>query len=179
MRFCRHFISDAADAPETDVLCSLFSAESELIPYMELCKKILRQYVYPTCTVFTVICFLFPAVFFSVQTEYKTPGATPAGLGLFLLFSFILVCANKIFRSKLSLPLRIFLHFIATILDFSVCFLLIGGYYADTDSAALLVVLAVSLLYIVIAIPCLIIRGILINREFDKKKYHKVFSKTD
>lgn len=146
---------------------------------MELFKKLLRQFIYPTCTVFTIICFLFTAVIFSVGTDLKTPGATPAGLGLFLLFSFALVCANQLFRTSLSLPLSVFLHYLAVIADFCICFLLIGGYYANTGAQALLVLLAVTLIYIVIAIPCLIFRRIFYVRKRDGKKYQKIFTKVD
>lgn len=147
--------------------------------FMELFKKIQRQFIYPTCAVFTIVCFVFTAVIFSVKTDFKTPGATPAGLGLFLLFSFLLVCANQLFHTKLSLALCVFLHYLAVTADFCVCFLLIGGYYASTGTQALIVLLAVTLIYFVIAIPCLIIRRICVVRKRDGKKYQKVFSKAD
>lgn len=145
---------------------------------MKQLRRILEKIIYPTCTLTVLIASLFMLVLFTTETTYERPGMTPSGFLLILLWSFFFVCTCLIFRLKISIGFRVLIHFAACTLTFVVCFILLGGYYADHGATSLLITLVFALAYFLICIPILLVRRHLIQKQNGEQTYRSLLTKT-
>ena len=73
---------------------------------------------------------------------------------MILLFSFLAALSNLIFDAKSIHPaFRTLIHLGLLTADFTLCFLVLGGYFLRSGRTGLMVVLIFALLYAVIAVP--------------------------
>lgn len=117
-------------------------------------KSLIYRILYPTTAIFTLLSFLFTAIFFSSENEYSSPGITPKGMGVILLFSLFAAVSNLIFDAKNIHPaFRTLIHLGLLTADFTLCFLVLGGYFLKSGTTGLMVILIFALLYAVVAVP--------------------------
>ena len=139
---------------------------------MKELKSILEHYIYPTCLIFTVLCFVFAVIAYSVDTEYDIPVIELKGISLILLFSALFAASNRIFALKKSpLMAKVLMHFAAYLVNVIVVLMLFGGYF-NTGSSALILIVIFSLLYVIIAAPIIILYKVY-TRDSEKNKSYK------
>ncbi len=139
-------------------------------------KSLAFRILYPTAAIYTLLSFLFTAIFFSSENEYSSPGITPKGMGVILLFSFLAAVSNLIFDAKNVHPaFRTLIHLGLLTADFTLCFLVLGGYFLRSGKTGLMVVLIFALLYAVVAVPVyFIVMAIRKNRR-KTEAYDSIF----
>ncbi|MBQ1846667.1 MAG: hypothetical protein II135_01555 [Clostridia bacterium] len=128
------------------------------------------------CIYFTVFQFAVTAIFHLT--------AENGGRGQFLIFgvelavfafSFALACAADILKiKKISLPLRILIHFLCCIAAVSLLFRIVAGDLFKVNSL-LFIVLGFALIYIVIAAAALLILHVKNKKISDDSEYESMF----
>lgn len=130
-------------------------------------RKFVYTILYPTTLFFTIIVLMFSAISTTAETTYSVPVVSPSGLLLILLFSIVFACLNRIFSIKsMNLFGRILLHYVGTLLAFTVIFVFIGNNFLNsskgTEGRVIFILLgALSVIYIVTAAIILIFRAVI------------------
>lgn len=145
---------------------------------MKYLRQVVEKIVYPTCTLAVLLTACFLLILFTTSTTYAQPGMTPSGFGLILLWSFLFVCTCQIFRMKLALAIRVLIHFAICTITFVVCFILMGGYYADHGSTSFLITFVFAFLYFLICVPILLIRRHLLKKKNNESDYQSMLTKS-
>ena len=140
--------------------------------------NIIKQLIYPTCLFYTV----FTVVFYSAGTLFDSADTTMIPklktIFLILLFSFILNLANNLLRiKKLSLALRITLHFILTGVSFFFIFIMMSSYKAGT-SITIILILCYTLLYFAICGIYFLITGMKKASANEASEYKSIYKKS-
>lgn len=139
-------------------------------------KSLTYRILYPTTAIFTLLSFLFTAIFFSSENEYSSPGITPKGMGVILLFSLLAAFSNLIFGVKRIHPaFRTLIHLGLLTADFTLCFLVLGGYFLKSGKTGLMVVLIFALLYAVIAVPAYFAVMAIKKQQRKTESYDSIF----
>ena len=94
------------------------------------------------CVIFTIISLLF----------FSLGASLAARLWMFFLFSVLLAAANKILSAeKLALPLRMLIHFAASLAIYFVTVILFGDYISNSSQVLVALVLFLAV-YLVCAV---------------------------
>ena len=142
--------------------------------------KTLKQVLYSACLYYTIVEFFL----LFVATGFKEMNAEAGGgVGLFLslgssalifLACLIMSGLNLIFRLDYSMSVRVLLHFIGSLIAFTIVFILIPGAF---DVAQIMVrMLVFAAVYLIIAFVALFINGMLSNKKTEKFEYESQFT---
>jgi len=139
-------------------------------------KKTLHRIIYPACTFYFIMTFIFALIAYSVRTDFSVPVIDFKGISLIFIFCLILSCANCIFYSEKiqSMVAKVALHFVMVMVDFIAVFMLIGKYFSGS-SATIVILFAVSIIYVMFASVGLLIHGAV--KKTEQKKYQSQFTK--
>lgn len=134
-------------------------------------KYFFNKIILPASLFFTILTVIFTAVMSSEGTEFSAYGMTLGAVGLLLLFSLLLSCANRLFVIKnLSVVLKFLLHFVAVLLTILTVFIWIGGKTLSTNFYIFLAVL-----YVIALMITLIVGAVKNKKTNDKKDYKRQF----
>ncbi|MCI8388453.1 MAG: DUF3021 family protein [Clostridiales bacterium] len=139
-------------------------------------KKILSD----ACIYFTAaefVLLLIATGFSEMSPEAGGEAAMFLSIGstaLIFVACLIMSSLNLIFKAELSSSLRLLIHFIGSLIAYSVVFIIIPG--AWRDFTAIFVRLGVFvILYLIIALVAMIIKSIKAGRRADKLEYESQF----
>ena len=142
--------------------------------------KTLKQVLYSACLYFTAAEFLL--LFIATGYKEMNPEAG-GGVGMFLslgsaalifLACLIMSGLNLIFRLDYSISVRMLLHFVGSLIAFTIVFILIPGAF---DVAQILVrIIIFAGVYLIIAFIALIIASMLKNKKTEKFEYESQFT---
>ncbi len=143
-------------------------------------KKQLKRIISNACIYFTAAEFaiLFIATGFA-ELDPAAGGGTAMFLSLgstslILLACFLMSALNLVFKLDFSTPIRVLIHFIGSLISYSLVFIIIPGVWNDFGS--IFVRLGVFVvLYAVIAAICAIVASIKNNRKADELEYESQF----
>jgi len=137
-------------------------------------QKALYYFIYPTCAMFSVCIFALTILVNDTMNSAFVP--TPAAMVWMWIFSLGFSSLSNIFRvTKFNMFARIVIHYFGTILLFILIFLVAVGNY-DNWAGAMLVVLAMTIVYFLIAAIGLFIRSMLRRADDKEKKYKRQFN---
>ena len=137
-------------------------------------KYFINKIFYPACAFYLVFTFICSCITQTVNT-YKIPILSLKGISVLFLFSLCLAASNRIFFIKNKSAIgKTALHFICFIASFAIILEGLGGYYRSSGYALLLLV-AVAVIYIIIAAIALIINAIVRRNKNDTEKYKSMF----
>lgn len=142
--------------------------------------KFLKKTIYSACLYFTAAEFfiLLMATAFS-DMEPQNGGTAGMFLGLgsaALIFAacFIMALLNAVWRLEYSTPIKILIHFIGTLIAYSLLFIIIPG--VGTNVAQVIARLVVLLvLYFIVAFIILIVNSVKKNRRTEQLEYESQF----
>lgn len=124
------------------------------------------------CVIFTVTVFAFYILGELMSNTVKV--LTLSTLFLIFLFSVWFALSNKLLRTKkMNIVLRVFLHFISTVVGFFVIFVYLPGNTANSSSAFVLT-LGFAGLYLLIAALILTVIH-LFNKRKESKEYKSIY----
>ena len=138
--------------------------------FMKEIKKILSD----ACVYFTASEFVLLAV--AAPENGGTVGRflSLGAAGMIFAACLMMSALNLVFRLELSGALKVLIHFTGSLIAFSLVFIVIPKAYADFG--AIFVRLGIfAVLYAVIAVIVLIVRGIAANRRSDDLEYESQF----
>lgn len=142
---------------------------------MSKLKKMFYYWIFPASLYSLITAFAFAIAAQLGSLTQTMPVLSLSGLSLISLFCFLFALINCIFRvGRFSMPLKVFLHFISTMASFFVTFILIGQYYKNGQSAAVILMLF-AVIYWIFMIVYLIIRALKNAALKDKDEYKKQF----
>ena len=146
---------------------------------MNIFKKT-KQILYSACLYFTAAEFLilFIATGFSeISPENGGTAGMFLSLGssaLIFLACLIMSALNFVWKLDYSTPAKVLLHFIGTLIAFTVIFIIIPGAY--TDVAQVIARLAIlTVIYLIITFIAVIIASIKKNRRTENFEYESQF----
>lgn len=144
--------------------------------FMKEIKKILSD----ACVYFTASEFVLLAVAAAFGQTSPEKGGTVGrflslgAAGMIFAACLMMSALNLVFRLGLSGTLKVLIHFTGSLIAFSLVFIVIPKAYADFG--AIFVRLGIfAVLYAVIAVIVLIVRGIAANRRSDDLEYESQF----
>ena len=142
--------------------------------------KELKKIISDACVYFTVSEFVLLAIAAAFgQTSPENGGAVGRFLslgaaGMIFAACLMMSALNLVHRLGLSGALRVLIHFTGSLIAFSLVFIIIPRAY--TDFGAIFVRLGIfAVLYAVIAVIVMIVRGIAANRRSDDLEYESQF----
>ncbi|MCL2518171.1 MAG: hypothetical protein FWF15_06365 [Oscillospiraceae bacterium] len=134
-------------------------------------KKILTTIIYPACSLFTVCIFITTAIASSVDSN-MVPDLK--FMAMLFVFSLLFALINKILTLKIVTALKFLLHFVLTLIDFILMFIVVSGYYLNGPTA-LFIIICFILVYAIIMGATMLIRGVFQEKKKDKSEYKKMF----
>ena len=131
--------------------------------------KIFRSIVYPACFYFT-ICTFITSIIATLGNE-KAMAANLSFVVMLFIFSLFMAAINKIFGTKLNAVLKIVIHFIGTLISFTLVFVVFSGYYKNGQSTFFIIISMVFVYAVVLSIIMFI--KSLFNKKKNKKADYK------
>ena len=126
------------------------------------------------CAIYTVISF---AVTLLSATIIEKPALTLRTMGLFIFMSFLISCSGYIFDLKrITIFLRTMIHMLLCLLSVIVS-LYIFGHAADLSVDKLLLSVFFCILYLIIAVPIVVIHSSNQAKKAQSKEYTPMFRK--
>jgi len=139
---------------------------------VELLRSFLYNYVYPTCTFFTISIFVVNIIGTLANQSQIVP--TLSFMGLLLLFSIAIACANRVLKSSLSGMVKFVIHFIVCTAAFVLVFVVFSGYYRRGSSAVFIVFFFVLAYAIIMSVGALI-KGAFKAKKIEETPYKRQF----
>lgn len=137
-------------------------------------QKALYHYLYPACAIFSLSVFIMTIAANDTLNGKLLP--TPKVMIWLWIFSLGFSALSNIFRAqKLSMFVRIAIHYVGTMLLFSLVFFAAVS-INENWSGAMIMLLVLTILYFLIASVGLLIRSAFRRAESEDKKYKRQFN---
>ena len=140
---------------------------------MEGFKKFLNNVVYPASLIYTLISALYYIASITMSTDSGTQSYGILML-ILLVYAVILALMLGIFRTNLPYIARTLIHYAMIIGSLLIIFAMTGS--AFSPDSVLLVLGSVTVVYLIIAVPTLIILYKKKAKENEDKDYKSAFS---
>ena len=95
-------------------------------------------------------------------------------MAMLFVFSLLFALINKLLTLKIVTALKFLLHFVLTLIDFILMFIVVSGYYLNGPTA-LFIIICFILVYAIIMGATMLIRGVFQEKKKDKSEYKKMF----
>ncbi len=140
---------------------------------MESFKKFLNNVIYPASLIYTVIT----AIFYIVSNRLSSDSATKNSAALMLavlVYAVILALMLGIFRTKLPYITRTLIHYAMILGSLLVLFGMAGS--AFSPDSVVYILIFFTILYLIVAIPTLVVLYRKKSKENETKEYKSSFS---
>ena len=138
-------------------------------------KNLIKKIFVQSCVFFTVVTALYSLVVMTIYVDDTEVLLDASRVRLFFVASFLLSCANVIFKiDKLHSALRLLIHYILTAFAFCSCLMLP---ISPEPSTMVVGISLFSVIYFIIAAIIALFRARYRSYSSDKSEYSAQFSK--
>lgn len=141
---------------------------------MEKFKKILKYVIYPASLIYTVLSAVFYIASRFLSTDEATVSYATLML-LLLLYAVVLALFTLVFTTKKSPIVKTVIHFCLTL--GSLLFILFVLTNAFSTSSILIIIGVFTAVYLIVAVPTLIVIYKRKEKENESKEYKGMFTK--
>jgi len=135
-------------------------------------RSMLNNYIYPTCSFFTIAVFITNIVGTLAKQAQIVP--TLSFMALLFLFSLSISILNRVFYTKLNPVVKFTIHFVGCTAAFALVFVVFSGYYKNSSSSVF-IMFFFALVYLIIMAVGVLIRNMLFRKKIDSTPYKKQF----
>lgn len=143
---------------------------------MKKIKYFFTKIIYPATFLFTIFTFLMYLIAYSSKETVTGAVLHPAFLAIALLYFIIVSVANKIFKSSLSMGIKIVIHFSSIVIPLIAILAFSGKGTLSVPTITMLSVIF-CIIYLIFAVPTLLIASRKKRNENENEKYENQFDK--
>lgn len=140
---------------------------------MEGFKKFLYNIIYPASLIYTVVTAVFYFVSSRLSSDSATKNSATLMLGV-LVYAVILAYMLGIFRTKLPYIARALIHYAMVLVSLLILFAMAGSAFSASSVVYILIIFTV--LYLIVAVPTLLVLYRRKAKENEAKEYKSSFS---
>lgn len=144
---------------------------------MKVFSFLWQKLILPTCAIYTFITLL-TEFFLTVLAEGTKKPALTLSACVMLFFLSLFICASALIFciKKLPLHFRVLLNFAATL--FSIIFITAFSSY-EMDANSLVLIIVFTFVYIIVALPILLVKMHIDRKNSEEKTYTGMFEKKE
>ena len=135
-------------------------------------RSMLYNYIYPTCSFFTIAVFITNIVGTLAKQSQIVP--TLSFMALLFLFSLSIALLNRVFYTKLNPVVKFTVHFVGCTAAFALVFIVFSGYY-KSSSSSVFIMFFFALVYLIIMAVGVLIKNMLFRKKIDSTPYKRQF----